>query len=558
MPPLPARRFAGQQEPDLDATLERLLPDLCYALNAGVAFTGRVLGPSDREPVELEITGSYPDIALRGRRIPVRGILADLVRDGAPKVSDPSGFGKPRAIPGLETLDAHEAIVVCARNLSPLRLVGVCNKANPDLGPYLAPDGRILDEIVELVAVGARIGERHMQELQAIQQASSAALRLTEQGELLPFISAQAAEVFGADAASVMLWDASAENLVIKAHHNLSDGYAQEVRISRERVGAGLRQSGGGPLLIPDLRVSPFAQPELVHAEGVRTALTAPLMANGELTGVLNIYSKGKPREFSEEQLELVMIYANQIAIALENARLFEQARQRGQHWQALYTAAKAITAGVSVERRPVLDRIVAQAVRISDLAGPRPVSGILQLYFPETNELAFESVYPPELWRALQAQMGERRPLDRATVPGGRIGVTGRAVLEGRPQRVDDVRLDPDYLEVNAASASELAAPLLDDGEVVGVLSLESETRAAFDENDEMALTALADLAVIAIRNSAAAEDLGRANAVAMLGAWAADVMHDLNREVGAIRRSAYILQQQAQLHGAPARASR
>jgi signal transduction histidine kinase len=91
----------------------------------------------------------------------------------------------------------------------------------------------------------------------------------------------------------------------------------------------------------------------------------------------------------------------------------------------------------------------------------------------------------------------------------------------------------------------------LLDGGEVVGVLSLESEIPTAFDENDEMALSALADFAVIAIKNSAAAGDLSRANAVAMLGAWAADVVHDLNREIGAIRRSVYILKRQTRLKG-------
>jgi C4-dicarboxylate-specific signal transduction histidine kinase len=115
-------------------------------------------------------------------------------------------------------------------------------------------------------------------------------------------------------------------------------------------------------------------------------------------------------------------------------------------------------------------------------------------------------------------------------------------------------VRNDPDYLEVNSGTASELAAPLLQDGEVIGVLSLESETPAAFDENDEVALCALADFAVVAIKNSAAADHLSRANAVAMLGAWAADVMHDLNREIGAIRRAVYILKRDAHLKG-PAR---
>jgi GAF domain-containing protein len=274
------------------------------------------------------------------------------------------------------------------------------------------------------------------------------------------------------------------------------------------------------------------------------------MAADGELLGVLNVYSKGAPRAFREDERELAMIYANQIAAALENARLFGQVRQRSRHWEALHTSAKAITAGISADRRPVLDRIVEEAVEcIGTLTGPRPISGILQLYSLKTNELAFENVYPPGLWSALRAQVGDSRLLDREAVRGGRIGITGRAVLEGRAQRVDEVHLDPDYLEVNAATASELAAPLRDGDTILGVLSLESEMPAAFDESDELTLCALADLAVIAIKNSEAAGNLSQASAVAMLGAWGADVMHDINREIGHIRRAVYILKDDPRL---------
>jgi signal transduction histidine kinase len=500
----------------------------------------------------MELTAVYPDAGLRGTRMPVQGVLSGLIQDGRPRVFDSLGAPAPRLLPGLEPLSATEAIVVCAHSLSPTRLIGVCNKQDPDLSTYLAADGWILDNLIETLAVGARIGEHNLQQLKAIQATSAAAIRLTAPDALLPFISHQAADVFHADATSVMLWDDAHENLVIQGSHGLSDVYVRSLRIPRARAEEALRRVERGPLLTRDLRQTPYGQQELIIVEGLCTALSAPLIFGDDVIGILNIYSRGAPRDFSAEQRELVMIYANQTAAALENARLFGQVRQRSQHWEALYGSSKAISAGFSTQRRPVLDRIVSEAVeRISVISGPKPVSGILQLYSPETNELAFESVYPPELWSVLRAQVGDKRRLDRATVSGGRIGVTGRAALEGRAQRVDDVRLDPDYLEVNTATASELAAPLMEDDEVIGVLSLESGTPAAFDENDEMALCALADFAVVAIKNSASADDLSRANAVAMLGAWAADVVHDLNREIGAIRRSVYILKHQTRLRG-------
>ena len=78
---------------------------------------------------------------------------------------------------------------------------------------------------------------------------------------------------------------------------------------------------------------------------------------------------------------------------------------------------------------------------------------------------------------------------------------------------------MDPDYVEINPNTRAELAVPLLDKDDVIGVLSLESEAVGAFDENDERALISLAELAVIVIKNSDQAEHLSRANAVAMLG---------------------------------------
>ena len=270
------------------------------------------------------------------------------------------------------------------------------------------------------------------------------------------------------------------------------------------------------------------------------------------LIGLLNIYSKDTPRDFRSDQVELVAIYANQVAIALQNAKLYNVARQRNAHLQAIYEASKAIAAGFTPDRKQVLDQIVEQAVtRISGVRGLRPVSGILQLYDRTANELRFESVYPATLWDVLKNNVGEVRTLDRAKAPGGRLGVAGRAVIKKMPFRISDVRADPDYVMINPDTRAELAIPLLDKGDVIGVLSLESKAMGAFDENDERALVSLAELAVIAIKNSDQAEHLSRANAVAMLAAWGADTTHDVNTEVGNIRRTVFLLQQRPRLPG-------
>ena len=116
------------------------------------------------------------------------------------------------------------------------RIVGVCNRKNSDLGPFLGTDRRALESIIELISVGMRIGERRRQELENIQNISAEINAERNLDELLPLISRMAAEVFSAPAASLMLWDKKQENLIIRASHGLSPEYIKRQRIARKNV----------------------------------------------------------------------------------------------------------------------------------------------------------------------------------------------------------------------------------------------------------------------------------------------------------------------------------
>jgi signal transduction histidine kinase len=167
-------------------------------------------------------------------------------------------------------------------------------------------------------------------------------------------------------------------------------------------------------------------------------------------------------------------------------------------------------------------------------------------LYNPVLNELSFESVYPQHL---PHLEPTRHWVLDRTQVEDGKIGVVGRAVLHRCVQCVSDVSQDADYLIVDPATRSELAVPLIREDQIMGVLALESNRVAAFGPEDERVLTGLAELATIAIQNANQAEQLSRMNALAVMGAWEAEIAHDINRQVGAIRRSVYMLERDASL---------
>jgi GAF domain-containing protein len=533
---------------DLVTAFNRLLPDVASALSTEHAFVALLEEEPGKEECFLDLLAVHPRTELQHVRLKCTGAFAEVIDSGKPRVIEPLDQDQRSIIPGLEIFGATHGVLVRVETVGRIYVAGVCDKLHPG-DVFLAGDGIALDSIFELMAFGARAGERRIRELESIQQTSAAISGELTLDELLPMIAASAAKVFDVPATSLMLWDDAEENLVIRAAEGLSGAYVRDLRIPRERVVAQADALGGlYPFITEDLRQAPFADPDLVVKEGLCSALTAPLSVSGNLLGVLNIYSKRVFRNFPADEIELAEIFANQAAVAIRNVRLYERTQRQSEHRRALYEAAKAITAGFAAERTErteVLDRIAEQAVtRLVGHGDADTVWGAIMLYDQQAHEMQFESVYPPQILRELEARPGKRWPLDRTKAPDGRIGITGRAVLEGQPQRVKDVRDDPDCLPLDPASVSQVAVPLFDGNEIIGVLSVESDQTGAFDEEDEQTLQGLAEMAVVAIKSAEQTAKLRRAHAMALLGAWGAEIAHDVYREVGIIRLAVSSLQ--------------
>ena len=117
--------------------------------------------------------------------------------------------------------------------------------------------------------------------------------------------------------------------------------------------------------------------------------------------------------------------------------------------------------------------------------------------------------------------------------------GIVGKAVDARKPILVPDVRKDKDYIEGNPSTLSELAVPVIADGEVLGVLNVESEDLNAFDQKDVMLLMILASHAATALSNIKKRDELERRNAQqASLMKSSAEMIHssDLHQRLQAI----------------------
>ena len=180
-----------QGRPDLEDVLGRLLPDLAFALNAKAPSllrfmqTQNIDGLSSPRP-----SGPTP----ARNRVAMVSLIQRLIEDGRPKVLDPLGEDPPIIITGLEAFNAVAAILVCTHSAAVTRVVGVCNQRDSGTGPFLAPDGKVLDDIIQLVAIGARAGERHAKSCGASRRPRLRVSAVLDLDNLLPMVAKQAAE----------------------------------------------------------------------------------------------------------------------------------------------------------------------------------------------------------------------------------------------------------------------------------------------------------------------------------------------------------------------------
>jgi len=235
------------------------------------------------------------------------------------------------------------------------------------------------------------------------------------------------------------------------------------------------------PVILADAQAaySAFREPPHNH---IRSWLGVPLIIRDQVIGMLAVDSV-ELGHFNEEHVRLITPFANQVAVAIENARLFDETRARAESLSALYEISKEINASLELDR--VLDVICDEAMKATGAAVADVALVDLEQGIWEMRAVRGFT----EDWK------GRKYSLD--------VGIHGRVVRTGEPAIIPDVREAEDYLFADPRFRSELAVPILLEGKVVGVINLESTEPSAFDEDDLRFVQALADQAAIALRNA-------------------------------------------------------
>jgi GAF domain-containing protein len=355
--------------------------------------------------------------------------------------------------------------------------------------------------------------EQQLQEQRALVSLSKGLLGTVRLQETMDYAVTFAARILNADFCTIVLPDETGK-LTMAAVHGWEPGMAG----AYEFEGGRLSQTGHtietrAPVVVDDYaQVESFIGPPIVYEYGISSGVSVPMFSGEKVVGAMLVHTRAR-RRFSDNDVNLLSLVANQTAIAVENAKRYEAIERKGVQLRALYEATKRITAPtLDLGVKGVLSHIVQQAVEcLGSGRSTKGTFGMIYLYDEAKDEMFLGSVFPPEEYPTLVSRIGERWSLNRSVSGSAPIGLEGRTVVTMRPQRVTNVAEDPDYIMFAPETMSGITMPLINQGKVLGVLKVESDRVAAFDDDDLTTLQALSELAVIVIRNAGQHDELRR-----------------------------------------------
>ena len=276
-----------------------------------------------------------------------------------------------------------------------------------------------------------------------------------------------------------------------------------------------LHRPDGCPYVVPLARAKKTAQTADLRVEtgyrerdpfyvttvdigGARTAMRVPLLKGNEVLGHLWAFRQ-EIRPFSDKQVELVKNFADQAVIAIENARLLNELRERTDdlseslEQQTATSQVLGVISGSVTDAQPVFDMIADSAAKLCEAQ----FCFVYRFDGQLLHFVASRSVTPEVL------------DLNRRAYPSppNRGNVASRAILERRVVQIPDVSADPEYalsdMAAIAGYRSAVGVPILRDGIPVGAIGVTRAQTGLLPDRQIELLKTFADQAVIAIENA-------------------------------------------------------
>ncbi len=302
------------------------------------------------------------------------------------------------------------------------------------------------------------------------------------------------------DVTTAALWSISSDNVLTPT---AMDGIPAEVGyVMQVPIGMGMTGQVAAtkmPLVINDVEAYGHSlYPEFNRSHGLTSYMGVPVVSREQTIGVLSVMTTAH-RTFSADEVRLLSGLADQAAIALENARLFQDRERRISELMSINKTSAAVTATLNLDDLLLeLHRGISEIIDVS--------TSFVGLYDEQTHMLSYPIAYD----RGSQVYL-ESMPLSHDL--SGWVIRHHQSLLLHSVEQVRTMGLDVERERIGGDSTGQsfLIVPIISSDRVLGVINIQSYEPHAFDEDDLRFVHTIANQAAVAINNARLFSERGR-----------------------------------------------
>ncbi|MFQ5409762.1 MAG: GAF domain-containing protein, partial [Anaerolineales bacterium] len=358
--------------------------------------------------------------------------------------------------------------------------------------------------------------------LSALHDTALALLNRLEIGDLLDNILAHAKRLLNVEIGEIALVTTRGESVQLVS----GVGNAQQP-LDTSRGLDGLVWRTGEVQIVPDYAAWELRRPEPQY-DVIHGAVGLPLKIGAAVVGIMTLGATELARQFTAEEVELLEQFARLAALAIDNARLFDETQQAKQAADTLRAAYLDLSQ--SLELDLICEKLLDWLKKFT------PYDSATIFLLEGDTRLVARAVRGYEAWGVLDQARTAAFEIESAS------GVA--AVITGQKSRlIPDVTQDPRWIGVASAAhvRAWLGVPMMSGGKVIGVCSLDSAQTNFFEPEHVQLAESLAIQAAFAIQNAASYDEARQARKVAEAASQAksiflAKMSHELHTPVDSI----------------------
>jgi signal transduction histidine kinase/CheY-like chemotaxis protein len=390
--------------------------------------------------------------------------------------------------------------------------------------------GQIISGALERASLYSENVKR-LQEQRTLYAINQEIVSQLESRVILQKIMGSVVDLLDVEVGSIALWNDRKQKYVIAIVHGLPDSligrefFPSEKGIESEVIGK------RAPVLYSDYEHHQNRLKEL-DPYHFKEVMGAPLVVREKGIGIMVVGTSDPKRHFRQNEIDLLLTFAHQAAMAIGNAQLYEDSLGKIRQLTTLYDIGKTLSSTLD------LDDLLKKALDLLKSQWGYALCGIL-LLDQEKDELYVKQV----LGRRLEGAKGMR-------FRAGIDGIVGWVAKTGEPYYSPDVSKEPRYIPGSPEGKSEAAFPLKVRDQVIGVLDIESGELNGFGEEDLKVLSSFASQVSVSIENARLFSDLKQtlqelklaqdqiiqAEKLRAMGEMASGVAHDFNNVLAVI----------------------